>query len=349
MVSTEALIERVHTGDVAVAALDLVDVGGDSAVMARAILLACETITARITETRAEVLAHLERTGVPVDSTPAKGLQQRHTLTLEVADASTAMQAERVLIEAGFEPWATWTGGARRSFERHSGQRTVVRSGDATSVVRLQWEHQAIPVSWTARVLRPTEADWATIHLPTLLWWAYPVVRVVRLVAERVGLRHRQNASLGPFLSTPVSLLDPLLDLVDATSGDTVVDIGCGDGRLLEAAARRGCVAVGFERDPVLTARARQRVTDAGIANQVTVVTGDARGVSLDDADVVFVFLPTDVVARLLPDLLRTLRPGARLVAHEQNRLPAGLHPLPEESRVVVSEQALTVAHVWRR
>ncbi len=349
MVSTEVLIERVHTGDVAVAALDLVDVGGNPAVMARAILLACEAITAKITETRAEVLAHLERAGVPVDSAPATDLQQRHTLTLEVADASTAMQAERVLVEAGFEPWATWTGGARRSFEHHAGQRTVVRSGDATSVVRLQWQRQAAPSSGIARVLRPTEADWATIELPTLLWRSYPVVRVLRLVAERVGLRHRQNASLGPFLSTPVSLLNPLLDLVDATSGDTVVDIGCGDGRLLEAAARRGCVAVGFERDPVLAERARQRVTDAGIGNRVTVITGDARGVGLDDADIVFVFLPTDVVARLLPDLLTTLRPGARLVAHEQNRLPAGLHPLPDERHMVVSEQALTVAHVWRR
>ena len=347
--STEVLIERVHAGDVAAAALDLVDVGGDLSVTARAIVAACETITARVADTRADVVACLERAGVPVESGPAPDQQQRHTLTLEVADASTAMQAERVLVDAGFEPWANWSSGARRSFERHSGQRTVVRSGDATSVVHLQWDRRSAPNSWTTRALRPTDADWATIRLPTLLWWGYPVVRVLRLVAERVGLRHRHNSNLGPFLSTPVSLLDPLLDLVEAAPGDTVVDIGCGDGRLLEAAARRGCRAVGFENDPELAERARQRVTDAGIDNLVTVTTGDARGVSLDDADIVFVFLPTDVVARLLPDLLRTLRPGARLVAHEQNRLPAGLTPPPDESRIVVSEQALTVAHVWQR
>jgi len=68
------------------------------------------------------------------------------------------------------------------------------------------------------------------------------------------------------------------------------------------------------------------------------------RALRLTDVD-----WPTDVVARLLPDLLRALRPGARLVAHEQNRLPAGLTLPPDESRIVVSEQALTVAHVWQR
>ncbi len=347
--STEALIERIHAGDVAAAALDLVEVGGDLSFTARAIVAACEAITARVADTRADVLARLERAGVPVESGPAPDLQQRHTLTLGVADASTALQAERVLVDAGFEPWARWSGGARRSFERHSGQRTVVRSDDATSVVYLQWERRVAPNSWTARALRPTDADWATIRLPTLLWWGYPVVRVLRLAAERVGFRHRHSSNLGPFLSTHVSLLDPLLDLVEAAPGDMVVDIGCGDGRLLEAAARRGCRAAGFEKDPALAERARQRVADAGFDNQVTVTTGDVRGVSVHDADIVFVFLPTNVVARILPDLLTTMRPGARLVAHEQNRLPAELTPPPDDSCVVVSEQALTVAHVWRR
>lgn len=347
--STEALIERVHTGDVALAALDLLEVGGDPAAAARAVLVACEAVGAKVTETRAEVLVHLERAGVPVDSAPVPDLLQRHTLTLDVADASTALRAERVLTEVGFEPWATWSGGAQRSFERHAGQRTVVRSGDVTSVVRLRWNRSATARTRLQRVLRPTEADWAAVRLPSWLWPAYPVVRVLRLAAERTGLRRRRGSSLGPFLSTPVSLLDPLLDLVGAAAGDTVVDLGCGDGRMLEAAARRGCDAVGFEQDPTLAERARLRVADAGVGDRVTVVTGDARDAGLADADIVFVFLPTDVVARLLPDLLSALRLGARLVAHEQNRLPAGLAPEPDHSQVVVSEDGLTVAHVWRR
>lgn len=346
--STETLIERVHRGDVDVAAFDLLDAGQDSSELPRAILVACEAVAATANETRAEVLTDLERAGVSVDSMPPRDRQQRHTLTLDVADAAAARRAERVLAEAGFEPWARWSGGACRSFERHAGHRTVVRSGDATSVVRLRWERDAPPRSRVRRVFRPTEADWAMVDLPTRLWWAYPLVRVLRLVAERMGLRRRRHPSLGPFLSTPVSLLDPLLDLVEASGGDTVVDLGCGDGRMLEAAAKRGCTAVGFEKEPALAERARQRIIAAGVADRVTVVTGDARGADLSAADVVFVFLPTDVVARLLPSLLSSMRSGARLVAHEQNRLPAESAPAPADSRVVVSENAVTVAHVWR-
>lgn len=345
--STEALIERVHRGDVEVAALDLLDAGEGSSDLPRAILAACEAVAVAANETRAEVLAHLERAGVDVDATPPRERQQQHTLTLDVADAAAARRAERVLTEAGFEPRASWSGGARRSFERHAGHRTVVRSGDATSVVRLRWERDVSPRSRTHRVFRPTEADWAMVDLPSWSWRAYPVIRVLRLVAERVGLR-RRYPGLGPFLSTPVSLLDPLLDLVEAAEGDTVVDLGCGDGRMLEAAARRGCWAVGFEQDPALAERARQRAVAAGVADRVTVVTGDAQGAALTDADVVFVFLPTDVVSRLLPSLLSSMRRGARLVAHEQHRLPADLAPSPAHSRVVVSEDAVTVAHVWR-
>ena len=98
------------------------------------------------------------------------------------------------------------------------------------------------------------------VRLPRRTWPAYSLVRPVRLVLERVGLRRRHEDSLGPFLATPDSLIDPLLELAQVGPDDHVVDIGCGDGRLVvEAAARLGCRAVGIERSPELVDSARAR------------------------------------------------------------------------------------------
>ena len=62
------------------------------------------------------------------------------------------------------------------------------------------------------------------------------------------------------------------------------------------------------------------------MADRVTIMLGDARGVELGDADVVFAFLPADVLTQVLPSTLAAMRPGARLVAHEQHRLPAAMN-----------------------
>ena len=73
----------------------------------------------------------------------------------------------------------------------------------------------------------------------------------------------------------------------------------------------------------------------------------DGRTVDLDGATVVFMFLPIDVVGDLLGSTLRQLPPGARLIVHEQSRLPAALQPAPGSSVAVIADDAVTVAHQW--
>ncbi|HET7529279.1 MAG TPA: hypothetical protein VFJ84_03590, partial [Candidatus Saccharimonadales bacterium] len=46
------------------------------------------------------------------------------------------------------------------------------------------------------------------------------------------------------------------LDLLDLKKGQTVYDLGCGDGRFLKAAARRGIKSVGYELNPFMFAYA---------------------------------------------------------------------------------------------
>jgi cyclopropane fatty-acyl-phospholipid synthase-like methyltransferase len=129
-----------------------------------------------------------------------------------------------------------------------------------------------------------------------------------------------------------------------------MLDVGCGDGRVVVTAAEQiGCRAVGVERSVDLVERARRRATDAGVADRVEIVHGDGRSTDLADATVVFMFLSMRVVVDLVPATLQQLRPGARLVIHEQTRLPGTMNPKPDESAAVIADGAVTVAHRWTK
>jgi hypothetical protein len=49
------------------------------------------------------------------------------------------------------------------------------------------------------------------------------------------------------------------LDMIDLKSGDTLLELGSGDGKILLAAARRGWNAVGIELNPILVVVSRLR------------------------------------------------------------------------------------------
>lgn len=344
--SGDPLVEAVHHGDVFAIATQRAEAGDGPDELPSRILACGARIAADLAAACDEIGATLDAAGVGYQAPTLPHRAQRHALTVRVGDVATAHRAAAALEAEGFERWDRWQAGAAVSFDRTADHLRLGRTRDQTLVVRVEWDAPRTRCGAIDRLLRPSHGDWAMVTLPRALWWAYPGVRVVRLAAERLGLRARHRESIGPFLATPDQLLEPLLDVAGATATDVVVDLGCGDGRLVVAAATRGGRSVGVELDPDLADRARSRASEAGLADRVTIVTGDARTIDLDDADIVFAFLPTDVLADLLPSVLAALRPGARVVAHEQNRL-APSTPRPTVSQVVVADAALTVAHRW--
>lgn len=76
-----------------------------------------------------------------------------------------------------------------------------------------------------------------------------------------------------PFLPTLAPQIDTALDLLDLDRGETMLELGCGDGRVLVAAARRGLHAVGYELNPLLAVVAWARTRP--YRKQVRVVWGD--------------------------------------------------------------------------
>jgi hypothetical protein len=339
-----SLIEGVYRHRLVESATSLVD-DAEQGQLARAAIETCRRIEADLTAEVARLRPVLADGGIEIEGVEPIADRQNHTITFLVADAETGEAAVDVLGPHGYVRWERWTGGALESFRRSAEQCTTARSGGVTTVVRFRWRPRRRR-GMVDRLVKPTAGDWSLVQLPTWAWWAYPLVRVGRQTVERLGLRPKHRASLGPFLATPDSLLDPLFEHVGVTSDDVLMDLGAGDGRVVGAATERyGCLAMGVEHDPDLVAAARRRIANAGIEDRAEVVLGDARTANVSAASVIVIFLPIDVVADLFDGLVARLAPGTRVLVHEQSRLPDTLHP--DSSTVIVGHDAVTVAHVW--
>jgi SAM-dependent methyltransferase len=119
-----------------------------------------------------------------------------------------------------------------------------------------------------------------------------------------------------PFAVTPSEVVQDMLRLARVGPTDVVYDLGCGDGRIVIAAAERGARAVGVEHDVRFVLYAEDRARKVGVADRVRFVHQDFFETDVRDATVVALYLLPEINVRLRPKLLRQLRPGARVVSH---------------------------------
>ena len=118
------------------------------------------------------------------------------------------------------------------------------------------------------------------------------------------------------YIPTPHDVVGQMLDLAGVRKNDVVYDLGCGDGRIVVAAAKRfGCRAVGVDVDPLRIEDARRNVKENRLEHLVTIREGDLFQVDLSEATVVTLYLSTRYNTRLIPQLDR-MKPGSRVVSH---------------------------------
>ena len=107
----------------------------------------------------------------------------------------------------------------------------------------------------------------------------------------------------------PDAVIQQVVETLHLSGDDVFCDLGCGDGRILIAVAERyGCRAVGVEIDPAKAHEARRLVADSGLADRITIITGDALEFDPRDHGV------TAVCAYLYPELLAKLAGTMRAV-----------------------------------
>jgi SAM-dependent methyltransferase len=135
---------------------------------------------------------------------------------------------------------------------------------------------------------------------------------------------------------TPDEVVDKMLDMAELKSGERLVDLGSGDGKIAIAAAKRGARARGIEFNPDMVALSKRKAAEAGV--KVDLQQGDIFKSDFRNADVVTMYLLPSLNEKLRPILLK-MKPGTRVTSHQFMMGDWN----PDETAAVGSRQA----HLW--
>jgi SAM-dependent methyltransferase len=120
-----------------------------------------------------------------------------------------------------------------------------------------------------------------------------------------------------PYVPTTDLAVTAMLKLADVKKGDVVYDLGCGDGRIVIAAAKQlGARGVGIDINPERIREANENARKAGVEKLVRFEENDLFEADIRAASVVTLFLLPEINLKLRPKLLRDLKPGTRIVSN---------------------------------
>ncbi len=136
-----------------------------------------------------------------------------------------------------------------------------------------------------------------------------------QLAAQSKNAKPKRDPDV-PFVPTTEPAVLAMMKLGNVTKTDVLYDLGCGDGRIVIAAARLGARAVGIDINPVRIAEARENARKAGVENLVRFEENDLFEADIHEATIVTLFLLPNINLKLKPKLMKDLRPGTRIVSN---------------------------------
>lgn len=116
-----------------------------------------------------------------------------------------------------------------------------------------------------------------------------------------------------PYLPTLKPQIKQAIQLAELKPGQTLLELGCGDGRVLRAAACQGINVVGYELNPLLALLAWLRTRR--YRKHVTIVWGDFWRQEWPPAEAIFVFLLPRYMSRLDKAIVRYRQRPVRLIS----------------------------------
>jgi cyclopropane fatty-acyl-phospholipid synthase-like methyltransferase len=151
------------------------------------------------------------------------------------------------------------------------------------------------------------------------------LVATTVLISSLATLEAQQSQSQAPtrtpdviFVPSQDATVQGMMDIANVGPNDVVYDLGCGDGKIVIAAAKRGARAVGVDIDPQRVKEATENVRAAGLEDKVTIIHGDIfdPNLKIGDATVVTLYLLQTLNEKLKPRLQKELKPGTRVVSN---------------------------------
>lgn len=135
--------------------------------------------------------------------------------------------------------------------------------------------------------------------------------------AAKAPQKRPDAPQLAPYVPTPHEVVERMLDLAKVTKDDFVIDLGCGDGRIVVAAAKKyGARGLGVDIDPVRIEEANANAKAAGVTHLVEFRLQDALKTDVSKATVVTTYLLSQSNLKVRPMITKQLKPGSRIVAH---------------------------------
>jgi len=137
------------------------------------------------------------------------------------------------------------------------------------------------------------------------------------LMMSPVMAQDFENGLDVPYVPSPNEVVEGMLKLAGVKATDTVIDLGCGDGRIVVTAAiKYGARGIGYDLDPERIKEAQANAAKARVANKTTFVEKNLFDADIKAANVVTLYLLPGVNEKLKPRLLAELKPGTRVVSH---------------------------------
>ena len=149
-------------------------------------------------------------------------------------------------------------------------------------------------------------------------WAMISILSIAFSLAAVAGFCQESRKPDVIFVPTEQAVAEEMLSMANVSKHSVVYDLGCGDGRIVIAAAVHfGARGVGIDIDPERIRESKQNAREAGVSDRVKFVQADMFNSDFHEATAVMLYLSSAINVRLRPILLRQLKPGTPVVSHD--------------------------------
>jgi len=135
-----------------------------------------------------------------------------------------------------------------------------------------------------------------------------------------------------PYVATKRHKIETILKFANIKKGETVVDLGSGDGRLLFASAKKGAKVIGYEINPFLVVLTRIHASLKGLSENIRVYKKNLWQADLKVADVIFVYGRKKTMQKFEDFVYKNAKKDTRIVVNT-NPFP-NKKSLKEENKI---------------